>query len=447
MKLRKSPFKVDRIENDPKAYALRRREIVDSSEALYNNRNILISGTRGIGKSSLASQMQILYQKNNTLLTRCKIETQFPEYLCAFYACDENSNLSSLAFDILYRIEQECLFIKTYEPGGKKELKLELDLSVIKASLKSDLYTKTPASIVTSYVSGLKMIYKSLTKFTKYKGINVFIDEVDRLSKNINFGHFIKLIHEYSMNDDLENITYIYAGQIGVYNRLLIEDASIDRLLKHIPISKIDVDESRHILEYASVNANSPFSIMHDAEDMILKISAGYPYVIHLLGNEAYSNMNDERLMTIEDVAAGLRGILMSDKGEKYLNYLCSLNKDERIVISSLAIYRSRELPMKIGHEWLENNLLATLSDGSSLDSILNTLHKAGYIIFNRRDNIIQFNDELFRIYLSVRRMEDAETDYLQTKEWTLEEIVKFTQEAELDEIWEHDKYHEVIDF
>ena len=411
MKLRKSPFKVDRIEDDPNGYALRRREISDSAEALYNNRNILISGTRGIGKSSLAHQMQLLYKNNNTLLTRCQIETPFPQYLCAFYACDENSNLSSLAFDILYRIEQECILIKTYELSGKTEFKFELDLSVIKTSLKSDISTKTPASIVTSYVNGLRLIHNSLSK-TNYKGINIFIDEIDRLPHDMNFGHFIKLIHEYSMNDNLNNITYIYAGQIGVYNRLLNEDPSIERLLKHIPISKIDIDESKHILEYASVNAEIPFSILEEAEEMILKISAGYPYVIHLLGNEAYCNMNDIKKMTVEDVASGLRGILMSDKSEKYLSYLCRLKKDERIVISSLATHRSRELPMKISYQWLKDNLLATLSNERSLDDVLNALHKSGYIIFNRRENIIQFNDELFRIYLSLRRMEDEEIQY-----------------------------------
>jgi len=65
--LRRSPFKADRIEDDPKAFGLRVEAISSCAEALFNRRSVLISGERGIGKSSLASQFKRAYDGTTPL--------------------------------------------------------------------------------------------------------------------------------------------------------------------------------------------------------------------------------------------------------------------------------------------------------------------------------------------------------------------------------------------
>jgi MoxR-like ATPase len=71
-KLRKSPFKVDKSEKDPNAFGLRTTEIEVCASTLYNNRNILISGPRGIGKSSLGEQLLVALGGEHTLLSDAK---------------------------------------------------------------------------------------------------------------------------------------------------------------------------------------------------------------------------------------------------------------------------------------------------------------------------------------------------------------------------------------
>ena len=119
MKLRKSPFKADKIEDNPHSFALRPEEIEFSAKKLFNNNNLLITGPRGIGKTSLAKQLQLFYQDETTLLERCGIETKFPSYLCAFYKCDTTSTLQNMSLDIIRNIEQECLLIQRYELSVK----------------------------------------------------------------------------------------------------------------------------------------------------------------------------------------------------------------------------------------------------------------------------------------------------------------------------------------
>src|SRR5689334_15894417 len=103
--LRKTPFKVNKIESDPDAFGLRPKEIISCSESLYNNRSILTSGPRGIGKSSLGNQMQKVLEGDRTLLERCGITSVFPNTLCLFYACDQGNSLQQLVLDIMYNLE------------------------------------------------------------------------------------------------------------------------------------------------------------------------------------------------------------------------------------------------------------------------------------------------------------------------------------------------------
>jgi hypothetical protein len=460
MEIRKSPFKVDKIEDNPDAYALRRTEISLSVEALFNDRNILVSGPRGIGKSSFAKQMQILYQGDFRLLDRCGIEVKFPNYLCIYYACDENSTLSSLALDIVHRIEQECLLLKSFETSKKKKFTAELDLKFIKTSLETEISSNKPASIVTHFINGLRVINSSLIKYTNYAGINIFLDELDRLPIEINFGHFIKLVHEYFNQDGISNTNFIFVGQRGIYSRLLSEDGSIERLVRHIPISKIDVDESNHILEFAQYHAKPSFEINEKAREIILKLSAGFPYIIHLIGDSAFHEMEYPDYMDIQDVLAGLRKILTSDKNEKYLERLSGLNRDERIVLASLAIYSSNEIPMKIPLNWIPDHLVGALTSEKDANKVLKELSEDGVLIINNEEKYAQFNDELFRVFMSLRRLNDLEKqldeeaevdkeDYKLTSYEAneIEDTLDYIQSSNMNKAWDIDNYDELMKF
>ena len=95
--LRTSPFKVDKIESDPQAFGRRVEDIRACASALLSRRHVLISGPRGIGKSSLGSQLQTAYQGDFTLFERCDIRADLPRYLCGYYACDVTTSIAELA--------------------------------------------------------------------------------------------------------------------------------------------------------------------------------------------------------------------------------------------------------------------------------------------------------------------------------------------------------------
>lgn len=261
-KLRRSPFKVNIPEKDPNAFGLRTKEISACVEALYNYRNVLISGPRGIGKSSLANQLQTILQGDDTLLMRCGIDATFPKTLCLFHACDVENTLEQLALDILYNIEQRCLLLKQYEPANVKPT-FEINLGIFKATLESEtgIKKRSPATVANQLVAGLSIALTTLKKYLLFEGINILIDEVDQLANEINFGHFMKIVHEAINNQGLQGVTLILAGQKGVYTRFVSEDESFERLIRHVPISTLDVDAADYVLEYATTQALPKFKI------------------------------------------------------------------------------------------------------------------------------------------------------------------------------------------
>ncbi|MCI0692879.1 ATP-binding protein [candidate division KSB1 bacterium] len=408
--LRRSPFKVNIPEKDPNAFGLRAKEISMCVEALFNSRNVLISGPRGIGKSSLANQLQTILQGDNTLLKRCGIETTFPKTLCLFHACDKENTLDQLALDILYSIEQKCLLLQDTESRNIKP-SFEINLGVFKAKLESETENKkrSPATIASQFVAGLCFALKTLQKHRLFRGLNILIDEVDQLASDINFGHFIEIVHETINNQGLQGITFIFAGQKGVYARFISEDQSFERLIKHVPISTLDSEASDYILEYAATKASPAFKIDEKGKALILSISSGYPYVLHLLGDAAYMVMEDLKKMTLQDVLEGMETVLKSDKREKYSEQLRELTKTERQVLIALSEFSTDSIPARIPVDWLIKRILDHFSEKKELENILDSLVQKGHITLRNDRTICAFSEELFRIFIAMVRIEQHE--------------------------------------
>lgn len=454
MRLRKSPFKPDDVERDPNGFALRIDSIFGCVSSLFNNKNVLITGPRGIGKSSLASQIQNLYTPDTTLLQRCSIDGVLGKYLQIYYAVDEGSTLSDICLDIIHRIEVNKTFLKTYEIGRKKKVKVEMNLGVFKTSLESEVVSKKPSSIVTQFVGALTSIYNSIS-IIGFDGINIVIDELDCISKNINFAHFLKLIHEYLSADSIDNVTFILAGQRGLYSRLMDEDRSVERLITHVPISKLCPEESEHILDYGSRTASPQFSINDDAKRAILKIAGGFPYEIHLLADAAFTNMDNEIKMTMKDVSDGLGHVLRADKHEKYVSYLSEMSQPQRIIMSILGAYDSKEMPAKIPFQWVflegEKNSL----NEETINKHIEVIRNLGFLIIDFENNTIQFNDELFRLFIMLRQkyMEldqeeyDQEVEIEPYTEDEVENLVDYFEEAEANLNWDIDEASHLIGY
>ena len=192
-RLRKSPFKVNKHENNPKGFGLRAKEILDCADALYKDLSVLISGSRGIGKSSLGEQMRIILEGDNTLLKRCEVDDKFPKTLTVYYACGERMTLEQLVLGILAELEQEYRILPNVTPTEIKQgFELNL-LGLFKANLEATIISseKPPATIATQFVNGIQVVMQRIKKFG-YKSVCIMLDELDLLPSSVNLGSFLR---------------------------------------------------------------------------------------------------------------------------------------------------------------------------------------------------------------------------------------------------------------
>jgi hypothetical protein len=398
-KLRESPFKVNRVESDPNAFGLRPDAVRACAEALYNRQSVLISGERGIGKSSLADQFKTIYNGNLTLLKRCDISGEFPRYLCGYSFCTSDTALADLCTNILYELESQYTLLRTITEKNTK-IEFTLDLKIFKARFETEVVRQKPGTLAAEFVAAIEVLDRS-AGLLGLKGINVVLDEVDALNEGINFGRFFKAIHERLQQHRIKDVTFILTGQRGVFERLFLEELAIERIIRHIPISVLDLEESRHILNYAADHAEEPFAIASEAQEIILALASGHPYAVHLLGNAAFGHMQNKSRMTRDDVLHGIGDILQSDKAEKYVVRLRDVTDQERLILMSMALYAAGQIPVHIPADWIPNNLLGLLPEEVTVRQVLDGLVAKDYLVEGPKTQWYRFRDELFRVFLS----------------------------------------------
>ncbi|QXP69994.1 hypothetical protein H0I29_15460 [Polaribacter sp. R2A056_3_33] len=407
LELKKNPFKPNVIENNPTAFGLRTKEIVFSITSLLNDNSIFITGSRGIGKSSLGLQLQKVMSGNETLLKRCNIKNTENDVLCIYYACAEDTTIEDLCLDILYELEQEILLLPKIKLAKIKP-SLELNFGIIKAKFETEIESnrRSPSSIANRFVNGLRAIYTDALKLNVFTAINIMIDEVDQLPTSINFGHFIKIIHETLNNRGCNKLTFLFAGQLGSYTRFNKEDPSFERIVKCITLDRLSWEASNYILDYASATSTPKFEIKEDARKLILSLSSGYPYIVHLIGDSCFNEMSDDNIITKTIVLSALEVILLTDKREKFTEKLRELNDMERELIFFMASQSVNMLPAEIPY----NSIYDKDNDNSDikkqLDLLLNSLITKGYLYSINDKALYIFSEELFRIFVSYIKIE-----------------------------------------
>ncbi len=440
-KLRESsPFKVNKVEDNPDAFALR-KEMGDCIQHLFHEKNLLIYGPRAIGKSSLGLQLQNMLTGDTRLLERCKIETRFPKYLCARIPCGENDGLNQLALNILYYLDRNYENKLKNIVSKNKKVSLGFNLGILKAGVETEINTAkySPTTTAATLIDELTKALDIINNSGIYQGINIMIDELEYLSLDINFAHFIKNVYEIISTDKIKHISFILAGNTGIYNRLRNEDRSISRFIKTIKIPILRPMELEFILNWAEMHSSTPFVIDDKGKELIVSLSSGFPHIPHLLGEASFMVMENESRMTFKDIIIGIEEVLKSDKKEEYLNILKNeMSKDERELIISMAEFQAKQentLPVKIPIEWIKEELGNKLTSGARTEIILNSLLKGEYIKKNRNGAYYIFTEELFRLFIKIARKEREKVLEIRYEQEEKARIAKIKEEKLLDDI------------
>lgn len=383
------PFFPNRPVEDPNRFEGREKEIDEIVDSLFQSANenpthTIISGERGIGKSSLLLQTKLLATGNNSIANKFEIVLGVDkfDFITAWVDGGSDQSLENLLQSIFKELQSS---LKNFIQGWN----IEFDLGGFVKLSKVDSKDKSVTDFVTEFINQINKVNKEVEKQGK-QGIIIFIDELDRIPVKSGLASFLKICTERMTREGVKNVIFMAAGIKGAVQKFEEEHASILRTLRDVPLDRFDEESAKSILK------NGFDKVNHSYDDEILslafKFSAGFPEPIHLIGSELLAEDQDSHL-SIEDFEKAKVKIV----GDVRKNSLESKLKAAGIgkyqdILKAMAKYKEDNIPLDFVSKELdlEPNQYATN---------ISTLCER-QIIFKVARGIYSFVDPLLKEYI-----------------------------------------------
>lgn len=338
------PFTPNRPVDDPEKFAGREEqvdEIIDSLFQIANNnpKHTIITGDRGIGKSSLLLQTKLMGAGDNRLPDRLDLDKGLDgfDFVIAWHDADANQTPEDITIGLLRDLNNVSTNIFD-------TLKIELDIAGFIKVAKKEEKEKSISDLVDEFTKRIKNVHKNLQSKNKY-GILLFIDELDRIKPDSGIATFFKLCAEKLVRDDMKNVAFMTAGITGAIQNLESEHGSIFRTFRDIPLPRLTITEIKKILISGFEITNHTYD--NDVFKLAFDISGGYPEPVHLIGSEMLSvdedgyidvsDFNEAKIKLVKDVRRNkLHSILERAGYGKY-----------QLILEAMAKHESQFVPLK----------------------------------------------------------------------------------------------------
>jgi Cdc6-like AAA superfamily ATPase len=394
-----------------------RTEYVDEAynALLSEGTNIAIVGNRGIGKSSLARQIINISQGDYSLLEKLQIyhDNEKLDYLTIYFAC---GNSISHTHDLLHRLltTRGCLLDWIYEvPSATKEIeKLSAGLEagipkVISGKTGTDIsIERTSTSAIQTH--NVETIFQNIifdllkTKIAK-NGILIVIDEFDQIKDTSGFASLLK-----SLATNSPGLKFCLVGVAQDIQNLMKEHQSSDRLFAGsvINLPSMSEDELKSIIRTAEASINNLIVFDESATQKIIQLAKGHPYIVHLLGKQAYKTAYLEPKYNIDD--AYINQVLNSI-AEKETDPVLE-GRYKKAVASS----KQREIVIKAFAASVKTDGEVLTSDAYRIaeeKGVENASQYVGQLVADEygaelvkvRERYYRFKDSLFQTYINAR--------------------------------------------
>ncbi len=395
------PFSPNRPIDDPLRFAGRSEQVEEVVDSLYqiangNPKHTVITGNRGIGKSSLLFQAKLLAEGDTRLPDKLGIQLsgQTFNFATGWHDCVRGQDVPGVMRGLAQNTQGKLIRLL-----GKVDLKLNvLDILSVGAKEQGEL---SLSDYVTAFTDDAKATADRLTARGSHTGLIYFVDELDRVDPDSGIASFFKLTSERLSRDGYKNVAFFAAGITGAVQQLEDDHASIVRTFRDVPITLWSESESTELLRtgFDAVKASYDRAVF----DAVFKLSAGYPEPLHLIGSELLSVDADDHL-DLDDLEAARKKVVSDVRRNKLQSLLrnAGSGKYQKILLA-MANYKGPNVPLahisqEIGYE--QNQYSSNM--GTLVDRNIVTRLSMG---------VYGFVDPLLREYIREFGIIDADPD------------------------------------
>jgi Cdc6-like AAA superfamily ATPase len=315
-------------------------EITLIEQALFQTRNgnpqhLLLTGERGIGKSSLLfyadmvakGDMQLADPKFNFLT----ISTDLAGI------ASQVGMIRQIARELRSKLRQHQLL----QEKAKKIWEFLSNWEILGVKFNHRENELDPDDLLDDLIG----IFSGIVQGASFDGIALILDEADSPPSDGNLGVFCKILTERLTKRGVHKVLLMLAGQSLIVNRLRESHESSLRVFQIIEMRPLEQTERADVVRRGLSIANEKnflkTTISDDAIDLIAVLSEGYPHFVQQFSYSAFQ-MDSDNHIGLDDVSAGAfsENGAISQLGAKYFSkmyYAKILSADYRKVLDYMA--------------------------------------------------------------------------------------------------------------
>lgn len=391
---------------DSRKFAGRKQHVKSVFSALMSEgTNLAIIGNRGIGKSSLATQLKNISTGDNTLLKKLQIPHDDKyDFLSIYLTCSNIKTFDDL-LDHIITSEHGLNPYRYSMTTSKKEIdksQKKGDLGVVKGS--NEHTTEQTSELIKKEHNNTEIFINIIDKIhtRNTDGVLIIIDEFDQISNTDGFSNFLKALNTGSLK-----IKFCIVGVARDIKGLIAEHPSTSRSFSGgiIKLPVMENQEMTEIIRNAEKSINKYITFNQEAEDQVIKLANGHPYILHLIGKETLNIAYQKQL-----------GEITPNIIEEALNNIATSGQEsllEERYKKAVTLSRQREVVLKSLAEQVKNGEVYT-KDACRIAEERNVPNPSQYIgqlvkekygeeIRKLRRGYYSFNDSLFHTYVKAR--------------------------------------------
>lgn len=284
-----------------------RAELIENTMRAVNSSVSLITifGKRGVGKSSLLRQVQLMATGDYDIAQNSGLGHLIPssprKYYTVFYTCDSQiKNMEDLLLRICTDTDPNDGLLRLVPDKGKElsefsrslEATGAMDLKVIKWGLKGQDAEKYSSNLRADTVQTFRNFCSSVVDsnnrfWRRREGLIIFIDEFDVIEDKSGIGSLIKSLSS-------PRLKFAISGIADDLSALVEDHGSVERLIEqgYAHVKPMSLAETQLIFYRAQEAYESKLTIDDTVVEKIFEVSMGYPYFSQLIGKRCVEQAN-----------------------------------------------------------------------------------------------------------------------------------------------------------
>jgi hypothetical protein len=309
LKMKFNPFRPNGIV-PPGAFAGRYDELQCLEKVLHQTKNgnpehFLITGERGIGKSSLMFYMQCIADGSITTLKDDKFN-----FIVVSVELDDETTYAKIITKIGAELRREIAKHENLKEAAKAVWDFLSRWEVLGVKYEADSAKNTPTEQLLEELCFT--IERTLENVKAEKdGILILIDEADKPNAKAHLGAFSKLLTERLVKQHCNYVALGLAGLPHVFERLKGSHESSVRVFRPLPLEVLKTADRQEVVQRGLVVAKEKNGyetpITPEALELICNLSEGYPHFIQQFAYSAFDCDKDNKI-DADDVKEGAFG-------------------------------------------------------------------------------------------------------------------------------------------